>query len=60
MQASDYRQSVASHEGKLIMPAGMKKARARDFEIATNTVSYIDLESRFTQKKIVKLASNPL
>ena len=42
------------------MPAGMKKARARDFEIATNTVSYIDLESRFTQKKIVKLASNPL
>ena len=42
------------------MPAGMKKARARDLEIATNMVRYIDLESRFTLKKIVMLASNPL
>ena len=60
LQASDYKQGVASQEGKLIMPAGMKKAKARDFETATNMVRYIDLETRFTQKKIVKLASNPL
>ena len=42
LQASDYRQGVASSEGKLIMPAGMKRAIARDFDTRTSTVRYID------------------